>query len=355
MSNLITKAFDATKKIAQTVFNGKPNVFTTNDLNIAMEANRFAFDMLAKTTPAIAGAVILPQQNNGNWALNVSVYVDTDAFGPYVIAGGAKFKINSGTFPFTMSTADNKKSLYLVGVVAGKSLVTFNNNPTHDISGAVFSDGTTLASADHYVFNDMTFSVIHESEIEDTIKNNYLVVPLYKVYVTDFASSNFSFIQMYQKPYTLHDPFKVDSVTELSGKCGFPSTIESQGTSIEGTWKAIINNGLMLLTVDVTNLTNLITGTLSLKLWGLNLDTFISFSGNTLQALSASMYVKVTNGTDTISVTNGDFGGCHLNLGAATVPTIKLVPKSALNGYHTVVDDSNNMAIFKGVFRVALL
>lgn len=349
MSNLITKAFDATKKIAQTVFNGKPNVFTTNDLNIAMEANRFAFDMLAKTTPAIAGAVILPQQNNGSWALNVGVYADTDAFGPYVIAGGAKFKINAGTFPFSMSAADNKKSIYLVGVVAGKSLVTFNNNPTHDISGATFSDGTMLASADHYVFNDMTFSVVHEADIENLIKNNYLVVPLYKIYVTDFASSNFSFIQMYQKPYTLHDPFKVDSVTTLSGNVGFTTDASA------GRWRAQIRNGLVILMIDVeSNLETLVSGTQFLKLWGLNLDA-MGLIRYTKKTLSASIYLKLSNGTNTIIATSGDFGGCYVYFGSDD-PIIKLIPKPTLAGFNTIVnDDDNNIVMLKSVFSVDLI
>lgn len=350
MGNIITKAFDATKRVAQAVFNGKPNVFTTNDLNRVMEANRFAFDMLGKTTLPIAGMVVTPRINSGVWSLVVDVYADTDAYGPYVITHGAKFKINAGEYTLSMSTANNGKALYLVGICAGKSLVTFNSDISHDTSGATFSDGTSTPAADHYVYDAMTYSVVKDSDIETLLKNNLIVVPLYKVYVSDYSTSNFDFVQMYQKPYTITDPFKINSVVEFNGVL----SLAGGGTGTAGTWKAYIYVGFMLLAFRPITSTLLVTGaTLTLD----GLGDKVNFYGSSNQALSASMYINLLKGSSTMVVTAGDFGGIELVVGDTVggIPQMTLKPTPALSGY--TVDpayNSTNSALFRGLFRVSL-
>ena len=46
MANIIEKAFDASKNIVRTIFLGKPNLFTTSDLNRQIEAFKYQMDSI---------------------------------------------------------------------------------------------------------------------------------------------------------------------------------------------------------------------------------------------------------------------------------------------------------------------
>ena len=44
MSKIVTKAFDATKKVVRSIFRGSPNLLTSSDLNRQFEALKHQID-----------------------------------------------------------------------------------------------------------------------------------------------------------------------------------------------------------------------------------------------------------------------------------------------------------------------
>ena len=140
MSSIVDKAFDATQKIMRTIFRGSPNLFTTADLNRQIEA----FDYRLKRLEWFRGIEtdMTIEENVGAGYHNITFR------GKYLrVFGCTLFESDSVQNIGTVNVYQRDWSniyLYL-----SPTVVTYQDDPGHTISGAVFSDGTSMPSADN--------------------------------------------------------------------------------------------------------------------------------------------------------------------------------------------------------------
>lgn len=170
MASIIAKAFDATKKVFNTIFNGSPNLFTTDDLNITMKRLNNYLMSLESITGVRTDMVIQAQFSNfSDYTLNISYkFKDLYAF-------GCHFTSDNTFRPLQTSLGDEENPGYLVATFKRKK-VTFADDSSHTISGATFDDGTLKQSADYEVLDDPTFSLLDSSKIPDSTDDSLVVV-----------------------------------------------------------------------------------------------------------------------------------------------------------------------------------
>lgn len=143
MAQIVAKAFDATKKIIRSVFLGSPNLFTTSDVNRQIEAFKYQMDCNSELSGVISDLTLTATN------LGYGGYEVTPAF-TYLKAKGADFSdISKQVLHITGVAKGEVIYLYLIGE---QTLVTYNDDPTHEIAGASFADGTSAASANQKVW-----------------------------------------------------------------------------------------------------------------------------------------------------------------------------------------------------------
>ena len=160
MSSLIDKAFDATQKIIRSVFRGSPNLFTTADLNRQLELIMYQLNSLEERVGVVSDMhVSATTISSGN-----TLVVQGDF--TYLIVRGCDFTgdFPSGTISVNKSRASDDYTFYLC-LTAQSQVITYSDNPSHDISGAKFADGTSRSAADTLVYTNPTFVVATWSEL----------------------------------------------------------------------------------------------------------------------------------------------------------------------------------------------
>lgn len=150
MSSIIAKPFSWANKIVQAVFKGAPNLITTSDLNRQIEALKKEMYVLQQSSSAIVSD--LEATLDGN---TITVKMS------YVFCLGVRFNFEmpeSGiTFIFNVTNNVPTKELRLY---AKKSLVTYEDDFSKEISGAKFDDGTTQPAANHYVYGEPSIAFV---------------------------------------------------------------------------------------------------------------------------------------------------------------------------------------------------
>ena len=160
MSSLIDKAFDATQKIIRSIFRGSPNLFTTADLNRQLELITYQLNSLEERVGVVSDMYVTATTiSSGN-----TLVVQGDF--SYLIVRGCDF---TGDFPSgTISVTKARTSediVFFLCLTAQSQVVTYSDNPSHDISGAKFADGTSRSAADTLVYTNPTLVVVKESEL----------------------------------------------------------------------------------------------------------------------------------------------------------------------------------------------
>lgn len=137
MSQIIEKEFDAEQKIIRSDFKGSPNLFTTSDFNRQIEAIKYQLDQLDAKT-CVQSDLDVTVQNTG-LLMVLGTYT-------YMNVCGCSFRpIISGL------TIEPSETVYLI-LTAKKKLITYDDDFSHEISGAKFQDGTSMPAANHYVY-----------------------------------------------------------------------------------------------------------------------------------------------------------------------------------------------------------
>ena len=145
MSSLIERPFDVTQKINRAIFKGSPNLLTTSDLNRQIEALKYQLDALEERVGAQSDL-----EFDVSWtdmALSVQVTALT-----YLVSKGASFS-PSVAMPFISSEPVYNTEQYFC-LVAEKEIITHASDPSHEIAGALFEDGTSQESANQEVYKD---------------------------------------------------------------------------------------------------------------------------------------------------------------------------------------------------------
>lgn len=170
MASIISKAFDATKKVFNTIFNGSPNLFTTDDMNVTMKRLNNYLMSLESITGVRTDMVIQAQYSDiPNYDLDVSYKFQN------LYAFGCHFTSDNVFHSLTASNMGEQNPGYLVATFKRKK-VTFSDDSSHTISGATFDDGTLMQSADYEVLEDPAFSLLASSKIPDPTDDTLVVV-----------------------------------------------------------------------------------------------------------------------------------------------------------------------------------
>ena len=152
MSRIVTKAFDASKKIIRTIFRGSPNLFTTSDLNRQIEALKWQIDSVERRIGATHDVFAFANV----YGKNLTVFVNLS----FVEVAGCRFSFpyNGGTdgalkASFTLDSLGDGKYICVV-LTANKKEVTYADDFKHEISGASFEDGTYAPAADAVIYEN---------------------------------------------------------------------------------------------------------------------------------------------------------------------------------------------------------
>lgn len=157
MSRIINKAFDASKKIVRSIFRGSPNLLTSSDLNRQIEALKYQIDKLEERTNVDTDLDInVVSVSSHNYNLenpegNVKVSENRVTF----TLGYMRFKgclFTPTVSPTTIFIGENEQKKMYIHLVAEKKIVTYEDDFSHEISGAKFEDGTSMPAADNEVY-----------------------------------------------------------------------------------------------------------------------------------------------------------------------------------------------------------
>lgn len=152
MSKILEKTFDAGKKIMRSVFRGVPNLLTTSDLNRQIEALKFQIDQLQDLVGvATKDFEVIYEVKNGVLNVGLENMEPVEDGCVHLEVKGCRFNINADTSLKIDASIQNFVYLVLVATV---KTVTYADDPTHEISGATFEDGTSMEAADNHVYTD---------------------------------------------------------------------------------------------------------------------------------------------------------------------------------------------------------
>lgn len=155
MSKILEKAFDASKKIIRSIFNGSPNLITTSDLNRQFEALKHQADRLDEKTGFLIEGGNLEFKLEGS-TLKVNLTYDTMEY------KGCVFNPTQQTNIETNFTASAPYAYFCL--VADKETLTYDTDVTHEIAGAKFADGTSMRAADQIIYKNEKFILAHSVE-----------------------------------------------------------------------------------------------------------------------------------------------------------------------------------------------
>ena len=146
MSLIKKKPFDIGKRIIRSIFLGSPNVLSTSDLNRQIEALKYQLDSLSDKTCVVSDLsikAIVSMDSSGT-----KKYLQVDYNYSYIEHKGCIFSPpkKSQLVEYLENTS------YYLCLVASKKTITYDNDPTHEISGALFEDGTSRPAANQEVY-----------------------------------------------------------------------------------------------------------------------------------------------------------------------------------------------------------
>lgn len=162
MANIIEKAFDVSKNIVRTIFLGKPNLFTTSDLNRQIQAFKYQMDSIENRLGA-----------ESDMEIDFDI---TDIQISCMVRKGTYFRVNGLNIPLPNPSdtfvidAEHRQEVYFY-VWGNFTRKTYANDPTHEIAGAKFSDGTSLPAADQLVLSEVHYAIT--DDLGDITRGDY--------------------------------------------------------------------------------------------------------------------------------------------------------------------------------------
>lgn len=162
MSKIIEKAFDAGKKIFRSVFLGSPNLLTSADLNRQMQAFKYQLDMLDdKTGLLIENGKLTTSLRSGTLTCKLE-------YG-HIYFKGCEFKPSSTELTIDLTSSSPVVYMYLT---AEQKTVTYADDPTHEIAGAKFADGSSMEAANQLCYANEGLMLSHSgptSNVENVV------------------------------------------------------------------------------------------------------------------------------------------------------------------------------------------
>lgn len=265
MSKIVTKAFDATKKVVRSIFRGSPNLLTSSDLNRQFEALKHQIDEVENKAGCLSDLTVSASVQGDNLKV-VTSYSHINCRGCYFSGNGSSVEhiVHIGT-PFSGTV--------YVCLYADTKRVTYSDDFSHEISGAKFEDGSSMPAADNIVYTDETLQVVFGTPDESkcifilskiSLNNNKEGDPLaVQMFTSTDKHPNVSALFNYV-PDT--DPTKVKGNTTDYALSAFIEAFKSIGNTTYkgeckwaglkgniGTWKAVLVGKLMFCWVNITD------------------------------------------------------------------------------------------------------
>lgn len=205
MSRIINKAFDASKKIVRSIFRGSPNLLTSSDLNRQIEALKYQIDKLEERTNVDTDLdinVVSISAHRRNLEDPTRTMQDSENRVTFTL-GYMRFKgclFTPTVSPMTISIGENEQKKMYIHLVAEKKIVTYEDDFSHEISGAKFEDGASMPAADNEVyFNEKIVCTENKNE------PNSLVI-LAEFIAKDWSPMNDDPVPVYVKKYYTESP-----------------------------------------------------------------------------------------------------------------------------------------------------
>lgn len=150
MANIIEKTFDVSKNIVRTIFLGRPNLFTTSDLNRQIEAFKYQLDQLDDKVGVLSDmSWRISDLGNNNYRL-------TPTF-TYLKTKGCDF--TSIVAASTLDVALLANTPLYICLFGQTETVTYSDDATHEIAGAKFTDGTSTPAANQIRYKSSTVQI----------------------------------------------------------------------------------------------------------------------------------------------------------------------------------------------------
>lgn len=150
MSRILEKAFDASKKIIRSIFKGAPHLLTTSDLNRQMEAFKYQMDEIENRTGITSDMTI-------NYSVTPSELTVRCGYS-FIRFKGCSF--NPTETVLTTNFTKSAPQVYLC-LTADTEVVTYDSDPTHEIAGAKFEDGTSMEAANQLRYKGEKLQLVH--------------------------------------------------------------------------------------------------------------------------------------------------------------------------------------------------
>lgn len=187
MSKIVAKTFDAAKRVMRAVFMGSPNLFTTSDVNRQIDAFKYQLDQLDDKVGLLSDIETTVSVNGG--ILEILPTYTT------IKNRGAEFSGITGLTSGQLLTKNNiVDGNYYLCVAANSELVAHGDDPSHEISGAKFEDGSAKPAANHYVIRSASFRIYNEAELS-AAKSTYEI--LFVIIRVEVAEGAFSVVKYY--------------------------------------------------------------------------------------------------------------------------------------------------------------
>lgn len=277
MSKIIEKTFDASKKIIKSIFKGTPNLLTATDLNRQIAALKYQIDKVESGEGVTSQLVVSAHLNaKTDEVLNIfegQEYV-TVAF------NGADINVRGCTFSpkytdFKMDAKDMYDKEWYIHLIAKKKVVSYEDDFSHEISGARFEDGTSMAAANNEVYYDEEVVVTSDKKVDNCVftlgrfivpkgwNHDELKVPISVSKYWKTSPDTFDFQKVVKNPIekfgtpdmaigTLALALQSLGNHVYTGKC-------TCGEEACGTWKVVLLGKLLYCYVDITKCSTALT------------------------------------------------------------------------------------------------
>lgn len=161
---------------------GSPNLFTTSDVNRQIDAFKYQLDQLDDKVGLLSD-IETTVSVNGNILEILPTYTT-------IKNRGAEFSGITGLTSGQLLTKSNiEDGNYYLCVAANTELVAHGDDPSHEISGAKFEDGSAKPAANHYVIRSASFRIYSETELSAAKSNYEILFVIIRVEVTEGAFS----------------------------------------------------------------------------------------------------------------------------------------------------------------------
>ena len=176
MSSIREKTIAAANKIYRAIFRGAPNLYTSADVNRQLLLLTRRIDSIERVSNGVRADLTHTTTGPGGDIIRIS-YSYIEAFGMTIYNGDTQ----SVDVPVGYDTATHNKSG--VHLVISLTETTFNNDPTHEISGATFEGGEQARpAADHITCSGFRFvgeyTTAYDTATSEVSQGKALMIPM---------------------------------------------------------------------------------------------------------------------------------------------------------------------------------